>query len=73
MDRGAWWATFHTVAKSRTRLKPLRMHAYKIGAIFDYKPENIVHIHFIFAILAFILQPEGSIYHDFCAFRPSYD
>ena len=26
MDRGAWWATVHGVAKSRTRLKPLRTH-----------------------------------------------
>ena len=27
MDRGAWWATVHRVAKSRTRLKRLSMHA----------------------------------------------
>ena len=27
MDRGAWWATVHGVAKSRTRLNRLRMHA----------------------------------------------
>ena len=27
MDRGAWQATVHRVAKSRTRLKPLSMHA----------------------------------------------
>ena len=26
MDRGAWWATVHRVAKSRTRLKQLSMH-----------------------------------------------
>ena len=26
MDRGAWWATVHKAAKSRTRLKPLNMH-----------------------------------------------
>ena len=26
MDRGAWWATVHGVAKSRTRLKGLGMH-----------------------------------------------
>ena len=26
MDRGAWLATVHRVAKSRTRLKRLRMH-----------------------------------------------
>ena len=25
MDRGAWWATVHRVAKSQTRLKQLRM------------------------------------------------
>ena len=24
MDRGAWWATFHSIAKSWTRLKQLR-------------------------------------------------
>ena len=27
MDRGAWWATVHRVAKSQTRLKQLGMHA----------------------------------------------
>ena len=27
VDRGAWWATVHTVAQSRTRLKRLSMHA----------------------------------------------
>ena len=27
MDRGAWWATVHEVAKSRTRLKWHSMHA----------------------------------------------
>ena len=26
MDRGAWWATVHGVAKSWTRLKQLSMH-----------------------------------------------
>ena len=28
MDKGAWWATVHGVAKSRTRLKRLSMHTY---------------------------------------------
>ena len=28
MDRGAWWATVHGVAKSRTRLKQLSRHAH---------------------------------------------
>ena len=27
MDRGAWWATVHGVAKSQTRLKQLSMQA----------------------------------------------
>ena len=27
MDRGAWWATVHGVAKSQTRLKQLSRHA----------------------------------------------
>ena len=27
MDRGAWWATVHRVAKRQTQLKPLSMHA----------------------------------------------
>ena len=27
MDRGAWWARVHGVAKSRTRLKQLKTHA----------------------------------------------
>ena len=27
MDRGAWWATVHRVAKSQTRLKQLSMPA----------------------------------------------
>ena len=26
MDRGAWWAIVHKVAKSQTKLKPLSMH-----------------------------------------------
>ena len=27
MDRGAWWATVHKVAKSQTQLKQLSTHA----------------------------------------------
>ena len=26
MDRGAWWATVHRVAKSQTQMKQLRTH-----------------------------------------------
>ena len=28
MDRGAWWATVHRVAKSWTQLKQLSMHGH---------------------------------------------
>ena len=28
VDRGAWWATVHRVAKSQTQLKRLRIHAH---------------------------------------------
>ena len=28
MDRGAWWATVHSVTKSRIQLKQLRMHTH---------------------------------------------
>ena len=28
MDRGAWWATLHGVAKSQTRLRDLAQHSY---------------------------------------------
>ena len=35
MDREAWWATVHRVAKSQTQLKRLSMHA-----IFDKGAEN---------------------------------
>ena len=31
MDRGAWWATVHGVAKSRIQLKRLRTHALGFG------------------------------------------
>ena len=27
MDRGAWWATVHRIAKSQTRLKGLNTHS----------------------------------------------
>ena len=39
MDRGAWWATIHRVAKSWTRLKRLGMHTQWFLSL---KPNNIV-------------------------------
>ena len=36
MDRGGWWATVHSVAKSQTRLKGLSMHG--LGLLFPSLP-----------------------------------
>ena len=44
MDRGAWWATVHGVAKSQTRLSdfytfhvPLLLDSFVIGSLIDSK------------------------------------
>ena len=37
MDRGAWWATIHRVAKSRTPLKRLSMHACTLTGQGNFK------------------------------------
>ena len=42
MDREAWWATVHGVAKSRTRLELLSMHTYMY--LSTYK-NNIFILH----------------------------
>ena len=36
MDRGAWWAPVHGVAKSQTHLKRLRMHTHRINTELTY-------------------------------------
>ena len=36
MDRGAWWATVHGVAKSQTQVQQLSMHAWPL-----FKPQHI--------------------------------
>ena len=33
MDKGAWWATVHGVAKSRTRLSDLKQQLYTQGTL----------------------------------------
>ena len=42
IDRGAWWATVHRVAKSRTQLKSLSTHSTKEDNLFSdkYHEEN---------------------------------
>ena len=37
LDRGAWWATVHSVAKSQTQLKQLSMHAH-INSVYMSMP-----------------------------------
>ena len=40
MDRGAWWAAVHRVAKSRTRLERLIMHACIRGQYLSFVTHN---------------------------------
>ena len=46
MDKGAWWATVHNVAKSQTQLQRLSMHARVLVAayvIFSCSLWGLVH------------------------------
>ena len=40
MDRGAWWATVHGVAKSQTRLKQLSSSSSSICSLFHVKSKS---------------------------------
>ena len=46
MDRGAWQATVHRIAKCQTRLKRLSMHAYMLhiynGVLLSHKRNEIM-------------------------------
>ena len=42
MDRGAWWATVHGVAKSQTWLKWLSMHTHTHAPTWCWGPQEIV-------------------------------
>ena len=44
MDRGAWWATVHRVAQSRTQLKWLSMHS----CVYHVHIYLYIYIHFHF-------------------------
>ena len=41
VDRGAWWATVHGVAKGQMRLNDLHTHAH----IYVYSFSNSVHVY----------------------------
>ena len=51
LDRGAWWATVHRVAKSRTQLKPLSacvrvcVHTHTHTQKNDREPQRSVGLH----------------------------
>ena len=47
LDRGAWWATVHRVAKSRTLLKWLSMHTHEVGHDFSHIISQLmcVYVH----------------------------
>ena len=49
MDKGAWWATVHRVAKSRTRLKRLSTH-------YGY----VLFLDFIFCSIALFVSPHNN-------------
>ena len=50
MDSGAWWATVHTVTKSRTRLKQLSMAQHTHTHTHTHMFVSISMLHVIFAI-----------------------
>ena len=46
MDRGAWWATVHTVADSGTRLSDSHLHAFTVLPVAEAKhPHRTVCEH----------------------------
>ena len=45
MDRGGWQTTVHRVAKSRTQLKQLSMHASSYLKAFIFTSINTVHTY----------------------------
>ena len=44
MDRGAWWATVHRVAKSWTKLKQLSMHARAYNKLLSPSEPQFHHL-----------------------------
>ena len=48
MDKGAWWATVHRVAKSRTRLKWLSTHAHMHTVKISKSKKKLISLPFLF-------------------------
>ena len=51
MDRGAWWATLHGVAKSRTRLSDFTSHDPENPLLGIYTEETIMEKHACTSVL----------------------
>ena len=47
MDRGAWWAILHRVAKSQTRLKQLSTHTYNLCKLTFHHPETAFQVSMV--------------------------
>ena len=57
MDRGAWWATVHRVAKSRTRLKRLGRHTRPSTCVLVRLPSGLTYsLHVVLLPAAFLPQ-----------------
>ena len=50
MDRGAWWATVHRVAKSQTQLNQLSMNTREYIFTFFSRSEVFIDVHLMVAI-----------------------
>ena len=63
MDRGAWWATVHGVAKCWTLLNDFHTHihtTYMSGHYYDYneKDPNLMSIHLLICDLTQVLSAQ---------------
>ena len=56
MDRGAWRATVHGVAKSWTRLKQLSTHVSIKKAKYPFKLREYIYTHILRCILYLIIH-----------------
>ena len=63
MDRGAWWATVHRVAKIQTGLKRLSMHAHSTSDTVTF-PREIAFLKFCFTV--FLMKLTWEIYNFLC-------
>ena len=63
MDRGAWWATVHRVAKSQTQLKPLHTHTHIHRAVTQLHVRCMLscfsHVLFFATLGTIVHQPAG--------------